>query len=79
MIDRTLRRLSLVAVLALGGCTGSDTSVGADAAAPDPGGWRLASGKTPSKAEFGALAATCQDKGGAFESCLSNLGLKRAQ
>jgi hypothetical protein len=79
MIDRTLRRLSIVAVLALGGCTGSDTSVSADTASPDPGGWRLASGKMPTKAEFTALAATCQDKGGAFESCLTNLGLKRAQ
>ncbi|HXO02857.1 MAG TPA: hypothetical protein VN900_12415 [Stellaceae bacterium] len=45
---------------------------------PDSAGWQLASGKLPTKAEFTALAASCQDRGGAFEPCLTELGLKRA-
>jgi hypothetical protein len=46
---------------------------------PDPSGWQLASGKPPSQAEFTALAATCEAKGGAVDACLVNLGLKRAK
>ena len=67
-------------MLALAGCHGSDAG-SADSAAPDPSGWRLASGKEPTKAEFAALAATCQDraKDGSVDSCLADLGLKKAQ
>jgi hypothetical protein len=43
----------------------------------------MASGKEPSKAEFAALAATCQDpdqvKHGTVEACLVDLGLKRGE
>jgi hypothetical protein len=49
------------------------------ASAPDPSGWQFASGKPPSKAEFAALSATCEAKCGAVETCLVNLGLKRAK
>jgi hypothetical protein len=41
-------------------------------------GWRMASGKYPTQAEFAALAATCEAKGGALDSCFADLGLKRA-
>jgi hypothetical protein len=79
MTARTLRPLALFALFALAACTGSDDSAPvADAAAPDTSGWRLASGKAPSKAEFSALAATCEAKGGAVDSCLTDLGLRRA-
>ena len=56
---------------------------------PEPGmpdsvqGWRFASGKPPTKAEYAAVAAACQDgavrraKGKPFEACLADLGLKR--
>jgi len=80
MLDKTLFRLAFVAVLALTGCQGSDTG-SADAAPVDMTGWRLVSGKAPSKAEFAALTATCQDqsKGGPLDTCLAGLGLKHGQ
>jgi hypothetical protein len=79
MIGRTLSRFAVIALLALAACDSSDTgSVVADAPGPDPGGWRLSSGKPPTKAEFAALDATCQAKGGTMETCLTELGLKRA-
>ena len=78
MTERTLPRLALFAVLMLAACATSDTGV-ADAKPADPRAWRLPSGKAPSQAEFAALAATCQDKGGAVDSCLADLGLKPAQ
>jgi hypothetical protein len=79
MADRTLRPLALFALLALAACDSTDTSGPvADTAAPDTSGWRLASGKAPTKAEFSALAATCEAKGGAVDACLTDLGLKRA-
>jgi hypothetical protein len=79
MIDRTLRGLALFALLAASACHVSETVDSAEAASPDPSGWRLASGKAPTTAEFIALAASCQDRGGALDSCLTDLGLKRAR
>ena len=70
--------IALLALLALAACTEADLG-GGPAATPDAAGWQLASGKSPSNAEFAALAATCQVKGGAVDACLSNLGLKRAK
>jgi hypothetical protein len=71
-----LFRLGFVALLALTACdTAEPASV--DAAPIDMTGWRLASGKVPTKAEFVALTATCRDKGGALDPCLATLGLKR--
>lgn len=72
-------RIALIALLALTACSGAE---GGDVIAsnpPDPTGWRLSSGKTPTKAEFTALEATCEAKGGVVDTCLSNLGLKRAR
>jgi hypothetical protein len=71
-------RFTLIALLALAACNSSDAG-SADSGSPDPGGWRLASGTQPTKAEFAALAASCRDRGGTFESCLADLGVKRAQ
>jgi hypothetical protein len=79
MIDSTLKFLAVTALLALGACNDSETNEVADSALPDAAGWQLASGKLPTKAEFTALAASCQDRGGVFESCLTELGLKRAR
>jgi hypothetical protein len=76
MSGRTLKRFAILALLALGGCDGgAEIGSVAEGPTPDPGGWRLASGKTPTKAEF---AASCQDRGGALDPCLADLGLKRA-
>ena len=43
--------------------------------------WRvdLARDDAASQAEFAALAATCQYKGGAMDPCLTDLGLKRVR
>jgi hypothetical protein len=77
-----LLRIAAVALLALAACHSSDAANTADASSSDPGGWRMASGKEPTRAEFAALAATCQDpdqaKQGTVESCLADLGLKKA-
>jgi hypothetical protein len=81
MTRSTLKRLAFIALLGLAACSASsDTSdASADTGLPDPSGWRLASGRVPTNAEFGALVATCQDRGGAFDPCLTTLGLKRGQ
>ena len=78
MPDRTLISLAVVGLLALTACTTPETTTASAEIPPDSSGWLLASGKAPTKAEFTALAATCQDKGGAMDPCLANLGLKRA-
>jgi hypothetical protein len=73
MIARTLPIFALLAVAA---CSVPDTPVSAPA--PDTAGWRLASGKVPTKAELAALSATCEARGGDPEACFKELGLKRA-
>lgn len=77
MIYRTLSGSAAIALLALAACSSSPQTATTEAAAPDPGGWRLASGKLPTPAEFTALAASCQDRGGALDPCLADLGLKK--
>jgi hypothetical protein len=45
--------------------------------------WQTAAGKSPSKQEFAAVAAACEDrikggdKSGSFEGCLADYGLRR--
>jgi hypothetical protein len=47
-------------------------------------GWRFASGKIPSRAEYAAMVAACQDgavthaRGTPLDACLADLGLKHA-
>jgi hypothetical protein len=74
-----LLRIAVVALLTLAACNASDAGTD-EAASADTSGWRTAAGKAPSKAEFAALAATCQDqaKDGSVDQCLADLGLKRA-
>ena len=74
-----LLRVATVALLALAACNSSDAASTTDTNSPDPAGWRMASGKEPTKAEFAALAATCEEpaKGQSVESCLADLGLKK--
>jgi hypothetical protein len=77
MMDRTLRGLAVLALLAIAACTELATQTSSvEPPLPDIGGWRMSSGKLPTKAEFAALAATCQAKGGAVDACLAELGLK---
>ena len=79
MIRRTLFPFAFPALLVLAACQTQETASSADPGpAPDLAGWRLASGKIPTKAEYAALTATCEAQGGAMDSCLSELGLKKA-
>ena len=75
------RLAACLMVMCLAGCSLFD--------APQPAGpetvqgWRFASGKAPSRAEYAAVAAACREgavrraQGQPFEACLANLGLKR--
>ncbi len=47
--------------------------------------WQMASGRPPTKAEFAAVVAACQDRAktddrsGPIDGCLADLGLRRVQ
>jgi hypothetical protein len=79
MTGRTLFPLAFLALLALTACQHPETDSSANLAPPDMSGWRLSSGKMPTQAEFAALAATCEAKGGDTDACFAELGLKKAQ
>jgi len=78
-----MARLALIMLCGLAGCDLLDTGQ-SEYGSGDMSGWRYASGKTPSRAEYAAMAAACQD--GAvprsaakpLDACLADLGLKRA-
>jgi len=48
-------------------------------------GWQTSVGKPPSKSEFAAVVAACEDRAkssinsGPIESCLADYGLRRVQ
>jgi hypothetical protein len=75
-------------MLPLGGCGKSDTS-SASGGKGDVAGWKFASGKRPSRAEYAALVASCRqgavrsaqgkplEPGQPLEVCLAELGLHR--
>ncbi|HLY45788.1 MAG TPA: hypothetical protein VKQ73_09430 [Stellaceae bacterium] len=79
-----MRRCAIcLTLLALSGC-------GLFEAAPPAGpgsieGWRLASGRMPTRAEYAAIVAACQERAvraaqdKPLDSCLGELGLKRAE
>lgn len=74
-------RLALVLMLGLAACAASDSGRPEDPG--DAQGWRFASGKQPSRAEYVAVVAACREgpvkrKGAPLEACLADLGLKRA-
>ncbi|HWB48022.1 MAG TPA: hypothetical protein VG651_02855 [Stellaceae bacterium] len=73
-----VRTLLLFALLGAAACAELPTETANAPVAADPAGWRLSSGKTPTKAEFVALSATCEAKGGDPDACFKELGLKRA-
>jgi hypothetical protein len=74
-------KVGVFLMLAVAGCGQSDGS--RKSGADDVQGWLLASGKRPSRAEYAALVASCQQgavrsarrKG--LEACLADLGLRR--
>ena len=77
-------RLAILLVLGLAACGVFDTSQPSEFGSGDMQGWRYVSGKTPSRAEYAAMVAACQDgavrsaQAGPIDSCLAGLGLKRA-
>lgn len=79
-------RLAMLLALGLGlaACDLFEMSQPAEIGSGDMAGWRFASGKTPSRAEYAAMVAACQDGAvrpamvGPLDACLADLGLKRA-
>ena len=76
-------RFAVLIMLGLTACGVLDTQPG-DLGSGEMRGWRSASGKVPSRAEYAAIVAACQDgavrrAAAALDSCLADLGLKRAE
>jgi len=77
-------RLALFLMLGLAACTASDATEEAGPGLGDLSGWRFASGKPPTRAEYAAVVAACQDgplksaQAQPLDACLADLGLKRA-
>lgn len=81
-------RFAMLLVLALAGCDVFELSQPAEYGSGDMQGWRFASGKTPSRAEYAAMVAACQggavraasgvDGAAPLDTCLADLGMKRA-
>jgi hypothetical protein len=76
----------LFVFLGLLACAGGDAATPASASSELPlPGWQTVSGKPPSKHEFAAVVAACEDraktadKGGPIEGCLADYGLRRVQ
>lgn len=74
-------RVALLLMLGLAACSLLESD---EPAAPtDVQGWRFASGKRPSRAEYAAVVAACQDgavprtRGQPLDACLADLGLRR--
>jgi len=78
-------RFTVSLLLGLAACAVFDTSGQGDLGSGEMSGWRLASGKAPSRAEYAALVAACQDGAvqraapATLDGCLAGLGLKRAE
>ena len=79
-----MSRFSVLLLLGLAACSVFNTG---KTASPDPAnmqGWRFASGKPPTRAEYAAVVAACRDgavkgtQSQPLDSCLANLGLTRA-
>jgi hypothetical protein len=76
-----MRWLALPLLLGLAACAESDSG---QAGPVDMQGWRLASGKAPTRAEYAAIVAACEDgavrrsQGAPLDACLAGLGLKPA-
>lgn len=77
-----MSRLAVLLVLGLGACSLFDGNQSGFVSG-DMQGWRFASGKRPSRAEYAAVIAACQDgavprtHGKPLDTCLADLGLRR--
>ena len=78
-----MRVIATVVLLALGACAAATTTTASGPSAMTD--WQTPAGKPPTKAEFAALTAACQDKvkstveNGPMDGCLADLGLRRIQ
>ncbi len=78
-----MRGFAMLVLVGLAACaTANDSTASASSVMRD---WQTPTGKPPSKAEFAALVAACQDKvkattdNGPMNGCLADLGLRRVQ
>jgi len=79
-----MSQFAVLLALALSACSFLDFGGAVGAPSGDMQGWRFASGRVPTRAEYTAVVAACQD--GAvrraqtqpLDACLADLGLKRA-
>jgi hypothetical protein len=72
-------RLALLLLLGLAACSSNEAATSENGAPVPMRGWRTEHGKVPTQAEFTALAATCEARGGSLDSCLTDMGLRRSQ
>jgi hypothetical protein len=78
-------RFGVLVMLGLAACTLFDPGQEGAPGSGEMRDWRLTSGKMPSRAEYAAILAACRDgavRHGAaatIDSCLADLGLKRAE
>ena len=77
-----MSRLAVLLMLGLGACALFEPGP-SEFGSGDMQGWRFASGKRPSRAEYAAVVAACQDgavprtQGKPLDACLADLGLRR--
>jgi len=76
---------AVLIMLGVTGCAVFDMSQQGDSGSGEMRGWRSASGKIPSRAEYAAIVAACQEgavkraAAATLDTCLGDLGLKRAE
>jgi hypothetical protein len=76
-------RLALLLLLGLAACSSNETAPDETSTPVPMQGWRTERGAVPTRAEFTAVFASCQDRtkapGGDLDSCLTDMGLRRGQ
>lgn len=76
-----MRLIALCVLFAVAACAEADANQPIETMQ----GWKTASGKSPTKAEFAAVVAACQERAvptaqeKPLDSCLGDLGLKRTE
>lgn len=79
-----MRGVEVIVLLGLVACAAADGVTPASASS-ELRQWQTLTGKPPSKAEFAAVVAACEDrakssdKAGPIDSCLADFGLRRIQ
>ena len=79
-----MRGVACFILLGLVACAAGDAVTPASASS-ELRGWQTAAGNTPSKNEFAAVVAACEDraktanKSDPIEGCLADFGLRRVQ